>query len=124
MRFFTEIFLCLLCIVTLPVLLTGCVTRHGDFSVVSNKVLRLSEFELDKADRAKGIVGKEVQHIIIFIPTSGPPTLEGAMDDAFEKGGGDVMTDAVIKSWGWYIPYIYGQSGWSVKGDVVKTRKN
>jgi hypothetical protein len=103
---------------------SGCVIRHGDFSVLSNKVLRLSAFELDKADRVRGIVGKDVSHIIIFIPTGGTPTLEGALDDALEKGGGDVMTDAVVKAWSWYIPYIYGQSGWSVKGDVVKTRKN
>ncbi len=105
-------------------MLTGCVVRHGDFSVASNKLLRLSEFELDKADRAKGVVGKDVQHIVIFFPIGGPPTLEGAMDDALEKGGGDVMTDAVIKSWGWYIPYIYGQGGWSIEGDVLKTRNN
>ena len=103
---------------------TGCVVRQGDFPVLSNKLVRLSDFDLDKADRVKGVVGKDVQHIIIFIPTGGPPTLEGALDDAFRKSGGDVMTDAVVKSWGWYIPYIYGQAGWSVTGDVVKTRKN
>ncbi|MFQ5514497.1 MAG: hypothetical protein ACE5FG_08645 [Myxococcota bacterium] len=102
----------------------GCVIRHGDFTVMSNKVVRLSGFELDKADRVKGIVGKDVQHVIIFFPIGGVPTLEGALDDAFEKGGGDVLTDAVVKSWYWYIPYVYGQSGWSVKGDVVKTRGN
>ena len=111
-------------IIICSLIVSGCVTRHGDFTVLSNKMIRLSEFELDKAERVKGVVGKNVQHMIIFIPTSGPPTLEGAMDDAFEKGGGDVMTDAVIKSWAWYIPYIYGQAGWEVKGDVVKTRRN
>jgi len=104
-------------------LLTGCVVNHGDFNVLSNKTIRLSEFELEKADRAKGVVGKDVTHIIIFIPTGSDPRFEEAMDDALEKGGGDVMTDAVVKSWGWYIPYVYGQFGWSVKGDVVKTRK-
>ena len=86
-------------------------------------MVRVSEFELDKADRAKGIIGQDVQHIIIFIPTGGPPTLDGALDDAFEKGGGDVMTDGVISWWFFYIPYVYGQVGWEVKGDVVKTRK-
>lgn len=101
----------------------GCTIRHGDFTVLSNKILRLSEFELDQAERKKGIVGRDVQRVIIFIPTSGPPTLEGAVDDALEKGGGDVMTDAVIKQWGYYIPYIYGESGWEVSGDVVKTRR-
>ena len=103
--------------------LSGCTVRHGDFSVISNKLVRTSEFELDKADRAKGIVGKEAQHIIIIFPFGSTPTLGGALDDAFEKGGGDVMTDAVVKTYFFWIPYIYGQSAWVVKGDVVKTRK-
>lgn len=103
---------------------SGCVVRQGDFTVLSNKVVRLSQFELSKADRVKNVVGKEVQHLIILFPIGPAPTLDGALDDAFRKAGGDVMTDAVVHSWGWYIPYIYGQSGWSVEGDVVKTRKN
>ena len=107
----------------LGIFMTGCSIRHGDFTVMSSKLVRLSEFELEKVDRVKGIEGKDVQHIIIFIPTSGPPTLEGALDDALEKGGGDVITDAVVIFNGWYIPYIYGQNSWIVKGDVVKTRK-
>jgi hypothetical protein len=109
-----------------PILLVsaGCVVRHGDFTVLSNKVVRTSEFELEKSNRVRGVVGRDVQHIILFIPISGAPTLEGAMDAAFEMGRGDVMTDAVVKSWSWYIPLIYGQSGWSVSGDVVTTRTN
>lgn len=104
--------------------LNACVTRHGDFSVLSNKLIRLSDFELDKADRVKGLTGKDVNHIIFIFSTNPAPTLEAALDDALEKGGGDVLTDAVIKSWNWYVPLIYGQNGWSVKGDVVKTRSN
>ena len=49
------------------------------------------------------------------------PTLESALDDAFEKGGGDVMTDAVVKTWG-YSLILYSQGAWQAKGDVVKTR--
>ena len=44
-------------------LLAGCTVRHGDFTVISNKALRLSEFELDKAERARGVVGEDVLHI-------------------------------------------------------------
>lgn len=101
----------------------GCTVRHGDFTVLSNKLVRTSSFNLDQAERAKGVKGEEKTDIIIFFPTGGPPTIEGAVDDALKKGDGDVMTDAVIESWAFYIPYIYGQSGWSVTGDVVKTRK-
>ncbi|MCA8954849.1 MAG: hypothetical protein KDC87_02180 [Planctomycetes bacterium] len=105
-------------------LLSGCVLNHGDFTVISNKLMRLSEFELSKADRKKGVVGQDIAHIILFIPTKGQITIEEAVDDALNKGGGDVLTDAKVKSWFWYIPYIYGQAGWSVTGDVVKTRRN
>jgi len=102
----------------------GCSTRHGDYTVLSNKMISLENFELEKADRVKHIVGEEKQHIIIFIPVGGEPTLDGAIDDMFKKSDGDVVTDAVVESWQWYIPYIYGQRGWRVTGDVVKTRKN
>lgn len=110
-------------ILLISVLITGCVTRHGKFTVISNKLIRLNDFELDDSDRKEYVAGSDKQHILIFFPLSGPPNLGGAIDDALEKGGGDVMTDATVKSWGWYIPYIYGQTGWSIKGDVVKTRK-
>ena len=104
--------------------LSGCSVRHGDYTVLSNKMVRLSDFELDKADRVKKVVGEDRQHIIFVIPTGAQPTLDGALDNAFQLADGDVMTDAVVESWGWYIPYIYGQAGWRVTGDVVKTRKN
>lgn len=111
-------------LIALSVGLFGCSVRHGDFTVLSNKLMRLSEFDVAKEDRVKGVVGKEVQHLVILFPIGPAATLDGALDDALKKGGGDVMTDAVVRSWGWYIPYIYGQSGWSVEGDVVKTREN
>jgi len=106
------------------VALSGCSMRHGDFTVLSNKMVRLSDFELDSTKTTKRVVGEDVQHIILFFPTASEPTLDGAMDNVFSRADGDVITDAVIESWGWYIPYIYGQRGWRVTGDVVKTRKN
>lgn len=103
---------------------SGCAVHHGDFTVVSNKLVDVSKFELGKADRKKGIVGEDIVHIVVLFQIGGIPTVEAAIDDALEKGNGDVLTDASIDSWFWYIPYIYGQTGWRVKGDVVKTRKN
>ena len=117
-RFMLMIVLGLLCL-----LASGCVVRHGDFTVMSNKLMRLSEFNLDQESRTPGVVGRDVQHIVIFFPIGSTPLLEEALDDGLSKGNGDVYTDCVVKSWGWYIPYIYGQAGWSVTGDVVKTRR-
>lgn len=87
-------------------------------------VLRLSDFELDKAERVKGVLGADVQRIIVLFPVGGLPTPEGAVDDALEKGNGDVLTDAVLYTRAFYIPLIYGEIGWYGKGDVVKTRRN
>jgi len=101
---------------------TGCTVRHGDFTVLSNRLVDLRQFEIDKADKIKGVKGEDIAHIIIFIPTKGDVTLEGALDDAFLKTGGDVMTDVVVKATSWYIPLIYGQSKWTVEGNIVKTR--
>ncbi len=102
--------------------LFSCAVRHGDFTVLSNRLIDTSNFKIDTSSSQK-VVGKDINHIIIFIPTGGPPTLEGALDDAFDKSGGDVLTDAVIKSWYFYIPYIYGQAGWKVEGTAIKTRR-
>ncbi len=103
---------------------SGCLIHHGNFTVASTKVFRLSDFELEKANRVKGVEGRDVAHIICVIPTKGNVTLKEAMDRALEEGNGDIMTDVDIDFWNFYIPYIYGQMGFYVKGDVVKTRKN
>ncbi len=104
-------------------LLSGCSVYHGDFTVASNKLINTSKFSLDGAPVVKNVEGKDVSHTICIIPTKMSVTIEQAMDNALEKGNGDVMTDVSIRYWSWYIPYIYGQTGYSVKGDVVKTRK-
>jgi hypothetical protein len=101
----------------------ACVTRQGDFTILSSKLVRLSDFDLSGAERVKNVEGRDVSHIIILFPTKANPSLEDALNDALEKGGGDVMTDATVHSWSWYIPYIYGQAGWKVRGDVVRTRR-
>lgn len=102
--------------------LCNCAVRHGDFTVLSNRLIDTSNFNINTSSGQK-VVGEDINHIIILIPTGGPPTMEGALDDAFDKSGGDVLTDAVIKSWGFYIPYIYGQAGWRVEGTAIKTRR-
>ena len=104
------------------IILTGCSVRHGDFTVISNKLVRLSNLKLDDPDRRKNVEGEDMKRIIVYFST-GIPTIEGALDDAFAKGDGDVMTDAVIEYKWFYIPYIYGEQSWNVKGDVIKTRK-
>jgi len=100
--------------------LSGCTIRHGDFTVLSNRLIDTEHFSLSAKEKVR-VTGEDVQHIIIVIPTS-PATLEGALDDAFDKSGGDVLVDAVIKQYWFRFPYIYGRNVWKVEGTAIKTR--
>lgn len=100
-------------------MLAGCSTT-SDCTVLSSKIVRLNDFQLDKADR-KQAYGEDVRHWILCFPIGAPPSLKESLDRALESGGGDVMTDVRVKNWGWTV-LLYSQGGWSVKGAAVKTR--
>ena len=100
---------------------TGCSMRLSDLTVASTKNVNLDKVDLDSLPQTKGIVGKDTKYRILFIPL-GFPHLEDAIDDALDKGNGDVMIDAVVHSRGWW--FIIGQDSLEVKGTVVKTRGN
>lgn len=105
-------------------LLSGCMVSHGNFTVLSNKLVDVRELNVDSDKKMTNAVGKDVGHIIVVVPTKMNPNLNDALNDVFRNSDSDLMTDVEVTSWGWYIPYIYGQSGWKVQGDVLKTRAN
>ena len=62
------------------------------------------------------VEGKDVKHIIIFIPT-GVPNAKEALDKAIESVPGAIaLIDGVITHHSWYIPYIYGRNWYVVEG--------
>lgn len=100
-------------------LLTGCATRLSDMSVISTRNVSLNEVDLDNLPQVKGVTGKDSKFIFLFIPF-GTPHLEDAIDDALDKGDGDVMVDAIVHRQGWW--FLIGETSLKVKGTVVKTR--
>lgn len=104
-------------------LLSACTVNHGDFTVLSNKIVNTKDFNMGETPRLRNVEGKDVAHMIVIFPT-GTPKLSEALNDAFEKTDTDIMTDVTVKHWFWWIPYIYGNTGWQVTGDAVKTRRN
>ena len=97
---------------------TGCTQRILDFTVVSTKNIdwsRSGEFKRNP----QRVEGSDLKHIIIVIPT-GVPSLEEAIDNAIEKvPGGVALVDGVLSYRWWYIPYVYGQVEYVVKGSVL-----
>lgn len=104
-----KLMLCLL-----GILLLGCSTRLGDFTVLSTRNVEIGG---DYILVERNVEGEDVVPIIIFFPL-GIPNLENAIDDALKSVGGDLITDAVLKYNYWYIPYIGGIQRYSVEGDV------
>ena len=110
-------------IFTVIFMISACSFNHGDFTVLSNKIIDMSDFDLESAQQIKNVEGKDISHIIFVFPT-GVPKISGALNDAFSKTDTDILTNVNLSLTNWYIPYIYGQSVWKVKGDALKTRKN
>lgn len=107
----TSIILIFVCVA----ILSGCVTRLVDFTVISTKNIDLAKgasFERAKS-RTKG---EDLVCIIIFVPTA-VPNIKTAIDRAIESVPGAVaLLDGVISQKAWYIPLIFGQSGFVVEG--------
>jgi hypothetical protein len=97
--------------------LDGCTTRLGDFSVLSTKNVDVTG--LKPGDR---MVGEDCQTIILYpyFPL-GEPNWKNAMDQALEKGKGDVMVDIVLTVKAWGIPLIFGQNCIEIEGTVSQT---
>jgi hypothetical protein len=112
-----QLVLCLICIL----FTSACSIRLADFSILSTRNVNLDKIDLDSKPQVKGVVGKDTSFIFLFIPF-GFPHLEDAVDDALNKGNGDVLIDGVLHSKAWW--FICGQNTLEVKGTVVKTRNN
>lgn len=106
-------------LVAVALTLGGCVSRLGAFTVLSTKNIDWSRTQ-EYVRSNKKTEGKDIYHIIIFIPTKETVTIEDAVDEAIEKvPGGIALVDAVVRHKFFWIPYIYGQAGYVVEGSVL-----
>ena len=103
--------------------LSGCASR-SDFTAISSKNVNLSNASIDPNSTKGRTSGENCQHIVIIIPTSGPATLDEALDQALEAKNANLLLDAVVNWNYFYIPYIYGQECWNVEGDAYDTYEN
>jgi hypothetical protein len=100
-------------------LVTGCATRLGAFTVISTKNIdwsRAAEYTRNN----QRIEGEDKYHVIVFIPTKFKITIEDAVDKALQNVPGAVaLVDAVLRSKIFWIPYIYGQRCYLIEGTVL-----
>lgn len=104
-------------------LCSACTNNLGNFTVLSNKIVDVKNFDLNNARKIPHVKGEDVKHLIIVVPT-GTPSLAAALNNVFYTSDSDLLTNASITSSFWMIPYVYGQASFTVEGDAVKTRSN
>ncbi len=114
-----QLVLCLICIL----FTSACVSiRLSDFSILSTRNVNLDMIDLDSKPQVEGVVGKDTKFSFLFLPF-GFPHLQDAVDDALDKGNGDILIDGVLHYKRW-TALIFGQQTLDIKGPVVKTRNN
>ncbi len=108
-------FIYIVAAVLLCIPVSGCVTRLVDFTIISTKNIDLAKGASFTRASARA-TGEDIVSIIIIIPT-GTPNIKTAIDRAIESVPGAVaLLDGVLSQKTFYIPYIYGESGYVVEG--------
>ncbi len=97
-------------------LMQACTTRLADFTVLSTKNVDVSG--LKPGDRMEG---DDCVNMLFGMFPLGQINWKTAMDEALEKGKGDVMVDVVLTQTGWAIPYIWGQQCTVIEGTISRT---
>ena len=97
---------------------TGCMTRVADMTAVSTRNVCLNKCDLDTLRQTR-TVGESSRFMLLCIPF-GIPRLGEAVDDALDKGQGDLILDAAIYQGGWW--FLCGELKLQVRGNVVKTK--
>jgi uncharacterized protein YceK len=102
------------------ILVSGC-SSTSSLTALSTKNVNLADMKLDRT-RLKGHgTGQDCVRIFVVVPTGGVPNIKEAIDRAVESLKGNVLLDARVEYKSFYIPLIYGETCWTVEGDVYDT---
>ena len=97
--------------------LTGCVTRLGDRSVMSNRNMSMPVY------KGQRVVGSDCVWDIFGIPT-GTPNIEAATDDAMTSDTqAEFLTDVTLSSSGWSA-LLLGQHCFEVEGTLARAQSS
>ena len=64
----------------------GCTVRQTGFTVLSTKHVELSRIDLEETNVVRNQTGRDSRLWLLFIPLSGNPTLENAVNECLKTG--------------------------------------
>lgn len=102
--------------------ITSCITEQklGNFTMISDKNIKTTKTNLNKAPQIKNISGEDSKLIILWF-NIGTPKFQNALDDLLSKGDGDIAIDVSSEFKSWYFLFI-GQNKITMKGTVINSR--
>ena len=107
------------CLLILP----ACVADHGHFTVLTNKLIDAEHFKIDDTYVSTPVVATSRSHIISSWQLGGA-SLPEVIDKAMRNGhDADILTNVKLRYWAWYVPSIYGQTGWGIRGEAISSKK-
>lgn len=98
-------------------ILGACTARIGDLTLISTKNIDLNSSRLD-AREGKRVEGEDCVYWPLGLIPLGLPNLEEAVDEALEKGNGNILVDQVTYQKGYYF-VIASVSCIQVEGTVL-----
>jgi hypothetical protein len=98
---------------------SGCVTRMGDFSVISTGVPQYDR--MGSAPLTPNTQAASRRFWLGPFPLSGPPTVKEAVDRCLDRAGGDFIERARIYSTDWSL-LIISYGSYSVRGEVGNSK--
>ena len=77
----------------------------------------LSRVDLKETRLVRNRTGRDSRLWLLFIPLSGNPKLEDAVDMCLKDGDGDFIINPIITSRGWSL-LLFSYGSWHIRGDV------
>ena len=102
----------------------GCTVTHGTFPCLTTRDVG-SDIKVPDKSTLPTVEGKSSGFHILGFPIV-VPAIGEAVEDALKKGNGDLLVDAVVKSYSYDFSLVLGlmgSSGWRVEGKVVKVAR-
>jgi hypothetical protein len=86
----------------------GCTQRIADFTGISTKNIYAKGIDVSALPRVEGVKGRDARFLGINA------NIKDALDEALEKGNGNLMIDCAVYIW--EAPFVFG---YEVRGTVV-----
>ncbi len=102
--------------------LSSCTNRMLELTVAGSKNVKLEDASSYMATHNVPTKGTHRSHIFLLFPI-GNPNIDKALDDALENAGPNAVAlyNMTLDQTNWWIPFLYGQKIYTVKGDPVFT---